>query len=249
MTTAQTAACLCTAALTVLLPLGGMLLLRKRGGSWKAFGVGAAVFFLFAMVAEQLFHTLVLLSPLGKPLQANLWATALYGGLAAGLFEETGRLVAFKTVLRREEKPVTALGYGLGHGGCEAILVVGVTMVLNVAVTSMANGSALPEAVQLVAETAKATPASHFLWAGAERISAMALHMANSVLVFTAVRRGRLRLYWTAVSLHAAMDVFAVAANALLPVAATELILAAFAAGTVLLAAKLCQHAATPSQT
>ena len=98
------------AALTAIVPLGVMAFLRGRGGRWRDFLVGAGTFFLFALVLEQILHTLVFTSPLGPVLQGNIWLYGLYGGLAAGVFEEAGRFAAFKLVLRerrehRERQP------------------------------------------------------------------------------------------------------------------------------------------------
>lgn len=66
---------------------------------------------------------------------------------------------------------------------------------------------------------------------------AVALHVSLSVLVFAAVRSGKLRLFLLAVLLHAAVDFIAVTANAMLPVMATELLIAAVTAGIAVLAA------------
>ena len=52
---------------------------------------------------------------------------ALYGGLAAGLFEETGRLLAFRFILKPHTARITALSYGIGHGGIEAFWVMGLS--------------------------------------------------------------------------------------------------------------------------
>ena len=58
--------------------------------------------------------------------------------------------------------------------------------------------------------TALAAPASYFLVVGVERLVAICLHIALSVLVFQAVKRpGKRWLYPAAILLHAGMDVFA----------------------------------------
>ena len=62
--------------------LAVMLWLRRRGGRWRDFFLGAGIFFLFAMVLEQMLHQLVLRSPAGPTLQGSVWLTGLYGGLA-----------------------------------------------------------------------------------------------------------------------------------------------------------------------
>lgn len=232
------------AVLFLVLPPAVMFFLKAHGGRWLDFFTGAGIFFLFAMVLESILHNVVLLAtPLGAVLQSNIWLYGLYGGLAAGIFEETGRLVAFRFLLKSHRSRITALGYGIGHGGCEAILLLSVTYLSNIALMAAArSGEALPQEAQAVAAQLAALPAATFLWAGLERVSAIALHLALSVLVFAAVTRpGRRGLFFAAVALHAAMDFIAVVCNAYFPLAATELLVAAFAALTVWLAVRIYQ--------
>ena len=237
------------AALFLTLPFAVMVFLKKRGGSWLDFFVGAGIFFLFALVLESAMHNVVLFAtPLGTILQGNIWLYGLYGGLAAGIFEETGRLAAFRVILKKHRTRVTALGYGIGHGGCEAALLLSVTYISNIVLLSMANsgelltmaqsGGALPQEVLDAVAQLMEISAVTFLWAGFERISAMALHMALSVLVFASeTQPGKRALFFTAVLMHAAVDFCAVVSNAFFPIIVTELLTAALAALAVWYAA------------
>lgn len=227
--------------LSAAVPIGGMVLLGRRGGRWSEFLVGAGTFFLFAMVLEGIFHSLVLGSGLGQAIQGSIWIYGLYGGLAAGIFEETGRYLAFRLALRGRRGRIAALSYGLGHGGCEAFLLLGVTYINNLILlfTAAAGGNLAPELAG-AAEQLAAIPAAMYLWAGLERAAAIAFHMACSVLVFTAATRpGKRWLFPAAIALHAAMDFAAVTANAYLPVALTELLVAAWSLAAVWLAARV----------
>ena len=88
---------------------------RKKGADVLPFFVGCAVMLLFAFVLESLAHSVVLGSPAGAAIRENVWLYALYGGLMAGLFEETGRYLAFKTVLKKSlSNNANALMYGAG---------------------------------------------------------------------------------------------------------------------------------------
>ncbi len=228
------------AALFLIAPFAAMLFLKKRGGSWSSFFVGAGIFVLFAMVLESAMHNVVLLAtPLGAVLQKNIWLYGLYGGLAAGVFEETGRLAAFRLLIKNQRGRVTALSYGVGHGGCEAALLLSLTYISNLALLSAArSGAALPQEAQAAVSQLAELPAAAFLWGGMERVSAIALHMALSVLVFAAATQpGKRGLFFAAVLLHAAVDFLAVVCNAFFPIAATELLTAAGAALAVWLAA------------
>ena len=62
-------------------------------------------------------------------LNANPVLLALVAGLFPGLFEETGRLVAFNTVLKKRKNRETSISYGIGHGGFEVILILGITYI------------------------------------------------------------------------------------------------------------------------
>ena len=229
--------------LTITVPLGTMLFLHKRGGAWSAFLTGAGTFILFAMLLEQLLHSLVLFSGAGAVIQGNIWLYGLYGGLAAGIFEETGRLLAFRFVLHRRKERITALAYGIGHGGCEAFLVAGLTMLNNLIIgLAYTHSGTVPPEAAAVAEVLIATPAGTFLWSGFERLTAMGLHMALSVLVFACVRANRRWLYPAAILIHAAVDFAAVTANAYLPIADTELLVLALTAAAVLWAARIYKN-------
>ena len=164
MTYGKIAVMAVVAALTAAVPLGAMgYLHRKKDGRWIPFLTGALCFPLFAMGLERILHLLVLGSPLGAAVTGNPWLYALYGGLAAGIFEETGRLAAFRFVLRKRREPVTALSYGLGHGGIEAFLLVGLTMIANLSLGLAYEGGSLPPETAELAEAVIGTPTVLFV--------------------------------------------------------------------------------------
>lgn len=236
---------------TVALPLGlGLWFKERTRGRWRFFFLGCGIYLLFALVLEQGAHKMVLGSPLGESIMGNLWWYALYSGLMAGLFEECGRWLAFRLTWRRLKGPGDALMYGVGHGGFEAVSLAGILMVNNVLVALALNRGGLPAAEELMgplSETGMAalaglasTPAWGYLWTAFERGAAICLHVSLSVLVYTAVTR-RGAWYWlpAAIGIHALADLITVAASAYLPVAGTELLAAAAAAGAALIARKL----------
>ena len=231
-------AILFTLAVSVALPIGLMLYFRQKGGKWTTFLIGAVTFILFAMILESILHNLVFLTPLWAILQDNIWLYGLYGGLAAGVFEETGRLLAFKLFLKKEQEPITALSYGIGHGGAEAILLVGLVMVNNLVLAAAVSAGGISDpAILEMAEQLASTPAGMYLWAVLERVGAIILHLSISVLVFAAVREsGKKWLFPAAILTHAAVDFIAVVSNAYLPVAATEVIVLVLAVMVALFA-------------
>jgi len=108
----------------IAIPIVLFLIFRKK---YKAdiapFFFGFAVFIIFALIIEGSINVLILKSSIGKAIQGNIWLYAIFGGLMAGLFEETGRFTAFKTVLKKYwRNNMNGLMYGAGHGGFEAFL-------------------------------------------------------------------------------------------------------------------------------
>lgn len=235
----------------MVLPLGlGIFFWKKAGGRWRFFFLGCVIFPAFALVLEQQVHGLLLGGSLGPAIQGNLWLYALYAGLMAGIFEECGRWLAFKVSLRWSRGPEDALMYGAGHGGIEAVLLAGMTMVNNIIISLALNRGGLeaveklmgpiPEAGMTAIRGIAATPAGLYFWAAFERLSAVGLHIALSVLVYTAVRN-RGKWYWfpAAVLIHTLVDMAAVLTNALFPVAVTEGTVALLTLGVILLARKI----------
>ena len=219
-------AMLFTMLLTIVLPIGVMIVLHKKGGKWSTFFIGVAIFIIFAMILESILHSLIFMSPLGKTLQANLWLYALYGGLTAGLFEETGRFLAFRYFLKNQKEPLTALSYGIGHGGAEAILLTGITMLANLVVLLLVmSGVDFPSAFKEVADNLLTSSPVLYLWSGVERITAIIVHLANSVFVFAAANGyGKPWLFYAAIGVHATVNILTVIASSFLPVSLTEIL-------------------------
>ncbi len=233
----------CLAGIAIPVCLFFWYRIRKKADVLPFF-VGCGVMLLFAMLLESLFHQLVLGSPAGPAIRGNPWLYALYGGLMAGLFEESGRYIAFKYVLRRYHgRDVNALMYGAGHGGFEALAVLSLTMFNNLFISLMINSGSISEImasvpeemsgeVTAVLEALVTTDPATFLIAIVERVSAVTLHLALSVLVwFAAKDRSRLFLYPAAILIHLAVDASAVLlSNYHVPVLAIEAAIACLTA-------------------
>ncbi len=200
------------------IPIGLYVVLRRRFGCNRSpFFLGAATFFLFAMVLEQLVHLVVLKSAVGAVIQQNIWLFALYGGAMAGIFEEGGRLIVFSTVpKKRRDHDHDALMFGAGHGGMEVILIFTITMVMNLyyalmirsgradaLLASMGEGQRATTA--LIFASLSTTAAPFYLLGLVERFSAVLLHLSFSVLVWFALK-GKFSLFYLAVLLHFAVD-------------------------------------------
>lgn len=130
----------------------------------------------------------------------------LYAALAAGIFEETGRLFCFKVLLKKREKSDCAVAYGIGHGGIEVVLILGMTyLFMLLAVLGVDFGSEATNEQMIVAAGSISLSAACITMF--ERISAMMLHIGLSMLVFIAAREKKyIYLYPLAILIHAMID-------------------------------------------
>lgn len=181
----------------------------------SAIFAGAGTFVIFALVLEQILHAVML--PVVSGSDA---AYIIYGALAAGVFEETGRFLAFKTILKKKKTPETSVMFGIGHGGCEAVMILGMTMVSGIVIGVMVNSMGvdemikistagspeLEETARLQIETLASFGAGNMVLSLFERAMAIALHISLSVLVFEAAN-AKAWLYPACILIHAAFDV------------------------------------------
>lgn len=210
---------------------------KKRKCDFLPFWAGCGVMFLFAFVLEQTVHFAVLSTPAGSVIRNSLWLYALYGGLMAGLFEETGRLAAMKFLLKKKQSnDYNALMYGAGHGGFEAFYLLFFGMLNNLIYSVMLNSgsaellmsgldSANQAAVQSAFDTLASTSPFLFLASPVERLAAVTAQLSLSVLVwFAAKEGGKIGWYFLAVLLHFLLDAAAAVMSGLgVPVALIEL--------------------------
>ena len=216
---------------------------KKHNAKLSTILIGAATFIVFALVLESLVHKLVLAGDRGAAIQGNVLYYALYGGLMAGLFEETGRFLSMKYLLKKEPtetKP--GVSYGLGHGGVEMLILFGFSMISVLTMAVMVNAgqtdtllAKTPEASQAALtaqfEQLKTTSAGTYLYGLWERLSAITLHLGLSILVWAAVRKGGkwLWLFPAAILLHALVDALAVILSKSASILVIELIVMALA--------------------
>lgn len=208
--------------LCILIPIGAVIIFKMKNREVSLLGAlwGALGFVVFALILEQILHAVML--PI---LKDTVVPYIIYGVLAAGIFEETGRFVVFKTLMRKNNSAKDSLMYGLGHGGIESIAVAGTTMIsygiMAVIVNTagmdavLAMTGATDEAtIAIATQTLEALTAQTFgisLVAVFERLLAMTLHVSLSVWVFRAAKeKGKLWLYPAAILAHAIADLPAV---------------------------------------
>ena len=189
-----------------------IMLVRKKLGI-KPLLVGAAIFavcFAIAVVTAQIASAYI----------ANTALLIFVLSLRAGIVEETGRLLAFRFILKPQNgwhEYKTAASYGVGHGFCEALLTLGLNYVSYIVFAIMINSGglaaltgALPPGTAdpyagLVNVLTQTTP-SLFLISGFERITAMIFHFSASIIVFYGVKERKYGYYLLAILLHTAFN-------------------------------------------
>jgi uncharacterized membrane protein YhfC len=235
-----------SALLSALFPVAVFLICRGRMTlSMRNILTGAAVFFLFAGVLEKALHFYVLKA---NPVTAAWFplhpiAFALCGCLAAGLFEETGRYLGMRYFVKNSGNPGTAVAYGIGHGGIEAILIGSLagagSLLLGVLLNSGLLESAVgpgPDADKLMQLKAnlQAISVTTVAMGTLERLIALLIQIGLSLIVWRAVETRRLSILALAIFLHASIDFPAgLAQTRQLPIPVVEGLLVIVGAGIV----------------
>lgn len=191
--------------------------LKTRHEKFTSVLTGAMTFLIFALVLESTVHSIVFLVFPG--LTDNVVAYMLYGALMAGIFEETGRFLAYKLVLKKRTNRETAISYGIGHGGFEAMYILAATGINNFIYAGIINAGQFPALLdQLKAAGQDTSPIESLPEQMAafgiadvglpvlERVFAVMFHIALSILVFYAVKKGKIWMYFLAIALHALLD-------------------------------------------
>jgi uncharacterized membrane protein YhfC len=211
-------------AIGILLPIITVVVWKvKTKEHLSTILIGASIFIIFAIILESIPKIFLyqLDNPVSRVVMSNIWIYGGIGALLAGLFEETGRFVAFKFLLKKRTNKETAISYGIGHGGFEMMYLLVFTGIQYLTYVSLINSgqfSTIVEQVRMASpnqveyiESLPATIASITLGntfiSVFERISAMILHVSMSIIVFASVRvPNKKRMYLLAVLIHTVVD-------------------------------------------
>lgn len=196
-----------------------IVFMKKTRPGPKPLIAGILVFIVFVVILEQLMHYAFLVSiPSTKALfEGNVWLYATYGALAAGIFEEGGRFLAFTIFMKKKREWKHGIAYGIGHGGIEALLLAAPGVLNSLIYAAMINTGTFdaliktqPKVTSDLLMQAKDTLMTESSWmfalTGVERICAICFQIALSVLVLYAIYSKRYILIGLAVFLHAAID-------------------------------------------
>ena len=184
---------------------------------------GAIGFIVSARVLELGVHYVCIITnnPISRFINGNTAAFVLYGIIMAGVFEECGRYIVLKTIMKKNRTRENAVLYGIGHGGIEILAVLLPAMVLYLVVAILFSAGDMENALKtlnITEETAAAALPSVQAAASfdyvimvmnvIERLFAMFLHIGLTVIVYYGVINGKKNCLLLAILLHMLMDTF-----------------------------------------
>lgn len=204
--------------ISLFVPIVGMIYLKKKyNASLKVFFIGALAFFIAVNIIESPIHTYFLSynKSTASFLLNNPVAYMLYGGFMAGIMEETARLISFKFFIKGRDT-TTALTYGIGHGGIEAILIGALGSLNSIVYAILINKGgfqSIMEGASVSKDVINTTynqfvDSASVLWliTGVERLIAITIQISLSVLVLYAIREKKYIYYIVAIISHAIID-------------------------------------------
>ena len=214
-----------TTLFTIFMPIAVAIFFHKKVKfKWGALFAGVIVFVLMQMVIRiPILQVVLPKMQWYRDMSENIWLYAIFLGLTAGLFEEIGRYIAFKTVLKKHLEWKNGVAFGIGHGGIESIIIIGLTYLSNLYMSFMINSGlfdttiapTMPqELVTYLKNQLIGLPSYIFIVPSIERLFAFIIHIGFSVLVMLGIKKGKGLLYLTlAVLLHMLLDAPAVILN------------------------------------
>ena len=202
VSTASMIAIIITLFITLIAPVIVWIIygVKNKGkGVWKALALGAAGFVLLQMIIRMPILNIVSLIPGFGTFVAEYYVVyCLILAITAALFEVVARFGVAK-ILQKKVNYEQGVAAGLGHGGIEAILIVGMTYINNLLYAIMINSGTFAQTIEAVVATdttgtAEAqllaiqaslveAPSYLFYLAGYERVLTVIFHTAMSLLV------------------------------------------------------------------
>ena len=215
-----------TVILMIAIPVIFFIYWRKKQKQQTKIGyliAGAVGFIVSARVLELGVHLVCVVAdnPVSRFINGNTVAFVLYGIIMAGVFEECGRYIVLKCIMKKNRTPENAVMYGIGHGGIEILAVILPTMITYFAVavlfsygnvenalstlniTEQTAAAALPS-VQAAAAFDYAMMAMNVI----ERLFAMLVHIGLTVIVCYGVCNAKKVFLPGAIVLHMLVDTF-----------------------------------------
>lgn len=247
-----------TVILMIAIPVIFFICWRKKQKQQTKIGyliAGAVGFIVSARVLELGVHLVCIVAdnPVSRFINGNTVAFVLYGIIMAGVFEECGRYIVLKYIMKKNRTPENAIMYGIGHGGIEILAVLLPSMILYLVIAVLFSSGNIENALStlnIAEDTAAAAlpsveAAAAFDYAMMamnvlERLFAMLLHIGLTVVVYYGVCNANKACLPIAILLHMLMDTFpALYQRTLVPLWSVEVWAALWTAIIVFIAVKL----------
>lgn len=208
------ASCIFTVLIALVLPVAAAIILSlKRKGYLKPILLGVLTFVLFqALLRIPLLQLVFAQMPWYIVMTAaQPMLAALFLGSTAALVENGGRYLIMKLFMKNRTRIGDGIAFGIGHGGIEAILLVGI----NVLIQLLTGGSA---------------DSLSTLLAGTERLCTIIVQIGFSVMVLNSVCRKKIGWLILAFVLHMVIDTAVAAQSSMgIPIAVIEAEIGVFA--------------------
>ena len=151
VSTASMIAIIITLFITLIAPVIVWIIygVKNKGkGVWKALALGAAGFVLLQMIIRMPILNIVSLIPGFGTFVAEYYVVyCLILAITAALFEVVARFAVAK-ILQKKINYEQGVAAGLGHGGIEAILIVGMTYINNLLYAIMINSGTFAQTIE-----------------------------------------------------------------------------------------------------
>ena len=247
-----------TIVLMVVIPVVFFLYWRRKHKEQTNISyliAGVLGFIVSARMLELGVHYYCILAdnPVSRFINGSTAVYVLYGTIMAGVFEECGRHIVLKHIMKKNRTCENAVLYGIGHGGIEILAILLPTMITYLVIAvlfSQGDVEHTLSSLEITEETAAAAlpsiqAAAAFDYAMMamnviERLLAMLLHIGLTVIVYYGVINAKKAYLPMAVLLHMLMDTFpALYQRGAVPLWSVEVWAAVWTAVIVFIAGKL----------
>ena len=247
-----------TNILIVMIPVAFFLYWRRKHKEQTNISyliAGALGFVVSARVLELGVHYFCILAdnPVSRFINGSTATYVLYGTIMAGVFEECGRHIVLKYIMKKNHTRENAVLYGIGHGGIEILAILPPTMITYLVIALLFSQGDVQHALsslKITEETAAAALPS--IQAAAafdypmmalnviERLLAMFVHIGLTVVVYYGVINSKKICLPMAIVLHMLADTFpALYQRSAVPLWSVEVWAAVWTAVIVCIAGKL----------
>lgn len=192
------------------IPIGALVyFIKKKNRCVKPYFIGILVF-----IISQIVLRIPLLNNVISKMDLYIEITILYPalamlflGLTAGIFEEVGRYFGFEIALKNNRRWIDGIAFGIGHGGIEAMILLGVSSLQNLSIVISKSNEGVLNILN--------ANGPYILLGGVERVFAIMIHVGLTMLVLYGINKKRLRYLLLAIVLHGLLDFIVVLLSSL----------------------------------